>query len=142
MTDRRSTNDEIWNPPAGCALDALGMQLVSASGGDAEAQMEVAPIHLNQVGVLQGGIAGAFSDAVAGWATYGDLEEGATFATVQMQTHMLRAVRSGQVLLARARTVHAGRRVAVIEVTVVDRDDPAQRPVAHFTCTQVISKPE
>ena len=125
--------------PAGCFLDVLGIEPTRAGPGAATARMRIGPHHLNQTGVAQGGAVAALADAVAGWATFGLLDEGNLFTTLEMHTNLIRAVRTGDTLLAVASPVHAGRTTCVLEVLVSLVDDGVPtRTVARFSCTQLV----
>lgn len=126
--------------PAGCLLGILGIVPTFAGPGAAHATMVVEAKHLNQSGVVQGGAIVALADAVAGWATYGLLDQGAVFTTLELKTNLLRAVRTGQWLLAVASPIHAGRTTCVLDVAVSITGDGSSpgKTAARFTCTQLI----
>ena len=85
-------------------------------------------------GVLHGGIVATLADTAAGLAMVADLQPGQAFATIELELKLLGAVREGTVT-AVATPVHRGRTTAVYEVTVADPDG---RPVARFSCTQIV----
>lgn len=128
--------------PSGCLLDVFDIVPTRAGPGAAEATMRVGAHHLNQSGVAQGGALIALADAVAGWATYGLLDEGNLFTTLELKANLLRAARVGDELLAIARPIHAGRTTCVIDVEVAHRqeDGSAGKAVARFGCTQLVMK--
>lgn len=126
--------------PAGCLLGILKIVPTFAGPGAAHATMRVETQHLNQSGVAQGGAIIALADAVAGWATYGLLDEGNVFTTLELKANLLRAARVGQQLLAVAVPIHAGRTTVVLDVQVNHTDDGLMpgKPVARFSCTQLV----
>jgi 1,4-dihydroxy-2-naphthoyl-CoA hydrolase len=126
--------------PAGCLLGVLGIVPTLVGPGAAHATMQVEAQHLNQSGVAQGGAIIALADAVAGWATYGLLDEGNLFTTLELKANLLRAARDGQQLLAVATPVHAGRTTIVLDVSVAHTDDcrTPGKAVARFSCTQLV----
>lgn len=125
--------------PSGCLLDVLGIEPTHAGPGAATARMRIGEHHLNQTGVAQGGAVAALADAVAGWATFGLLDEGNLFTTLEMHTNLIRAVRPGDTLIAVASPVHTGRTTCVLEVLVsLLEDGVPTRTVARFSCTQLV----
>lgn len=127
--------------PEGCFLDVTGMRLARAGLGLAEATMPVRPLHLNQAGVVQGGVLAAFGDAVAGWASLAALPASKRFSTVAFSTNLAGAVRLGQTLVGQARVLHAGGSTMVVQADIYREDTsatPARRLVATFTCTQLV----
>ena len=124
--------------PAGCALAEAGVEPVFAHDGRAVARMAVAERHLNQVGVVQGGVYATLADATAGFAALSALSEDKTFTTLEMRVNLLRGARRGDILVAEARPVHVGGTTMVLEVHVLREGDQPRRPCAFFTCTQLL----
>jgi uncharacterized protein (TIGR00369 family) len=124
--------------PAGCALAEAGVEPVFAHEGLAVARMVVEERHLNQVGVVQGGVYATLADATAGFATMSALSEDKTFTTLEMRVNLLRGARHGDLLVAEARPVHIGGTTMVVEVRVLRDGDQQRRPCAFFTCTQLL----
>jgi uncharacterized protein (TIGR00369 family) len=132
--------------PPGCLLDRLDMVLTHAGPGAARGTMLVGAHHLNQVGVAQAGAIVALADATAGWAAKTAVGGEATFTTLELNANLLRGVRTGQTLVARAMPVHLGRTTLVIGVDV-RVDDSARdgngatgggKLVATFRCTELV----
>lgn len=72
-------------------------------------------------GALHGGAVMSLADAAGGLCAFLNLPDGASgTTTIQSHTNFLRAVTAGEVE-ARARPVHAGRTVIVVETEVRDR---------------------
>jgi uncharacterized protein (TIGR00369 family) len=124
--------------PAGCAIDAMGIRPVWAEAGTARAEMTVEQHHLNQVGVVQGGVNALFADAVAGWAAMSALPDGKTFVTLEMRINLLRATRPGRRLLGEAKPIHLGGTTLVFGVTLYPEDGSVEKPTAYFICTQLV----
>lgn len=132
--------------PSGSIFDVLQIQPSRVGPGAAVAHMRIGPQHLNQRGFCQGGAIVALADATAGWATYCLVPEGQRFTTLQLQTNFLGGCRAGDLLVATAAPVHAGRTTVVLTVDVgrldvgrLDSPDEATATrCAYFTCTQVI----
>lgn len=125
--------------PEGCLLDVLGIEPTHAGPGAATARMSIEQHHLNQTGIGQGGAVVALADAVAGWATFGLLDQGNLFATLEMHCNLIRALRPGDTVVAVASPVHTGRTTCVLEVVVrLIEDGSPSRTVARFSCTQFV----
>lgn len=93
----------------------LGMQTVHAGPGGADVRLQVHPTHLNDVGIVHGGVVFALADqAVAVAANTGDRVAVASTFTI----HFLKAAHEGDELIARARPVRIGRTVSVYNVEI------------------------
>ncbi|WP_324274936.1 PaaI family thioesterase [Blastococcus brunescens] len=124
--------------PQGSAIDTMGIRPTWAADGTARAEMVVEDHHLNQVGVVQGGVYALLADAVAGWAAMSVLPEGKSFVTLDLRINLLRAIRSGSRLIAEALPVHSGSTTLVFEVRVHADSATAAKPAAFFVCTQLV----
>jgi 1,4-dihydroxy-2-naphthoyl-CoA hydrolase len=123
--------------PPNCAIAANGIVPTWVQNGVAHAEMLVAEHHLNQVGVVQGGVYALFADAVAGFAAMSAVKDGKTFVTLDMRVNLLRAVSSGTRLLAEAEPIHLGRSTLVFGVTLYP-EGAVEKPTAFFVCTQLV----
>jgi len=124
--------------PEGCAIATMGITPILADGGLARARMVVTEKHLNQVGVVQGGVYALFADATAGWAAMSLLPKNKTFVTLEMRVNLLRAVRPGATLLAESTPIHRGGATLVFGVRVWDEGGTSERLSAYFVCTQMV----
>jgi len=133
-SDNLSALDEFLRRAEGGVVDLLGIRIEQLTRERTVLTME----HRNDLsmpyGVLHGGIVATLADTAAGLAMVADLQPGQAFATIELELKLLGAVREGTVT-AVATPVHRGRTTAVYEVTVTGPDD---RPVARFSCTQMI----
>ena len=125
--------------PKGRLHDVFDMRLLKVGPGAALAEMALKEVHMNQRGIAQAGAIVAFADAAAGWATMPALAEGTHFTTLELKTNMLRAARAGEVLHAEAKPVHVGSSTVVLDVLVYRRE-ARDKPIARFTCTQLVLK--
>lgn len=126
--------------PPDCLLGAFGIRPTHVGRGACRAEMTIAPVHLNQRGITQGGALIALADAAAGWASYAAAASG-RFTTVSIASNLLRAARDGEAVVARAAPVHLGRTTLVIEVAVIRAADDGSaepKPLAQVTCTQLV----
>jgi len=92
----------------------LGMRLVSAGEGTAEAELPVREDLYNAMGTLHGGVFCDLADATMGAAIASRAAPGETFATTNLTVHLFLPVRDG-VMRARARLVRRGRRTGYAE---------------------------
>ena len=117
--------------------DLVGFRLVSCAEGEARIELDAGPRHHNPMGIVHGGILCDLADAAMGVALAAALDEGETFATLQLSASYLRSVRDGR-LTATGRLVHRGKSVAHAEAEVTDGES---RTVARFTSTCLVSRP-
>ncbi|MFO7173197.1 MAG: PaaI family thioesterase [Bacillota bacterium] len=111
----------------------VGCELVAAGGGEARARMRYRPEHDNIHGTIHGGAIATLADFTLGWAVRASLPAGTPLATVELKINYLRPARGD--LEARARVLHQGRTLAVVEADVVDA---AGAPVARVLSTFAI----
>ena len=94
-----------------------GIDIVSAEPGVAVLKMPVRPDMHNGVGWLQGGMLVAIADEAMALALYPLLEKDEGIATIAESTSFVKGVREG-IILAEARVIKKGRRVAFMEADV------------------------
>jgi uncharacterized protein (TIGR00369 family) len=95
----------------------MGIDIANAEPGIAVLTMTVRPDMHNGVGWLQGGILVAIADEAMALALYPLLEKNEGIATIAESTSFIKGVRKGTIL-AEARVVKKGRRVAFMEAEV------------------------
>jgi len=117
--------------------ELLDTQAISASPTEARARVEWRAALCTSGGVLHGGVLMALADSVGAWCASFHLPSGATTATTQSTTNLLRAVRDRHVE-AVARPLHTGRSLIVVETELRDADN---RLVAKTTQTQAVLTP-
>jgi acyl-CoA thioesterase len=94
-----------------------GIDIVKAEPGNAILSMPVRPDMYNGVGWLQGGMLVAIADEAMALALYPLLEKSEGIATIAESTSFIKGVRKGSIL-AEARVIRKGRRVAFMEAEV------------------------
>jgi uncharacterized protein (TIGR00369 family) len=94
-----------------------GIDIVKAEPGKAVLTMPVRPDMHNGVGWLQGGMLVAVADEAMALALYPLLKKNEGIATIAESTSFIRGVQKGSVL-AEARVIRKGRRVAFMEAEV------------------------
>ena len=116
-------------PPPVASL--IGSVLTTVEPGRAVVELEAEPRHANPMGTVHGGILCDVADAAMGMAYASALDEGETFATLELKINFLKPVWTGK-LAATGRVVKGGRTVGLVECDVVDAKD---RLVARATST-------
>lgn len=103
----------------GTLADLLGLRFVEASPDRVVAELPVRDAVTTVGGAVHGGALMALADTVGAAATFLNLPEGATTATLESKTNFLAAGRSGP-LRAEATCLHRGRRTMVWQTRVTD----------------------
>jgi acyl-CoA thioesterase len=99
----------------------LGIAVEEASPGRARLRLNADGRHLNGDGIVHGGVLPALADAAMGSAARTLHGDRAQLLTAESNLRYLRAFERGA-LLADARVVKAGRRIAVVEVDISEAD--------------------
>ena len=116
----------------------LGVEPVEASDDRFVGRMVVDRRHLHPGGLVHGGAWVALADSVGAWQTFRHLPPGHDFTTVEMKLNVFGAAGPGDVLVATAEHLHAGRSTHVVEVSVTKNDE---RLVANLVITQFVLAP-
>ena len=111
----------------------LGLRIVAADEGRVTFEFDAGPEHSSPPGTLHGGILCDLADGAMGCATLSQLEEGASFATVELKINFLKPVWTGKVT-AIGRVIKQGRTISLCECDMTAEDGSL---VAHATCTQM-----
>ena len=112
--------DEERRVPIGVTL---GFTLVEVDDGLAVFEAEAGPWAYNPIGSVHGGWYAAVLDAPLGCALYSTLPAGVGYTTLELKVNIIRGVRPDTgALRAVGRVVHRGRRTAVTEARMEDRD--------------------
>lgn len=120
---RRGMRPPLWQ--------TLGLHIVRLEVGDACLALKPAEIHANMAGGVHGGAIATLIDACGGAAVWTVLGSGDTLATLDLNVTYTRSIAcDGPRLLAAGKVVHAGRRVAVVDVRVEDGHHDDQSPIA------------
>ena len=117
----------------------IGLEITHASDKRIEGRLEIRPQLLAPNGFLHGGTVIAVADSCCGYGAFATLPDGATgFTTIELKTNFLGTMREG-VLRCVAIPCHLGRSTQVWDATIAG--DGADRPLARFSCTQLILWP-
>jgi uncharacterized protein (TIGR00369 family) len=107
-------------PPPVATL--IGFTIGSVEPGRVVMEMNAGPQHANPMGTLHGGILCDLADAAMGMAYASLLNEGETFATLELKINFLKPVWTGR-LTATGRLVKVGNTVGLVECDVHDDKD-------------------
>jgi uncharacterized protein (TIGR00369 family) len=118
MLDRieQTIRGEVPPPPI---AKLIGFTLVSAKPGEAVVEFQATEAHANPMGTLHGGVLCDIADAAMGIAYAANLEEGESFATLELKINFLKPIWKSR-LRAIGRVVKQGRTVGFIECDVTD----------------------
>jgi len=97
----------------------VGMRLVEIEPGRARFELDAEERHANPMGTLHGGILCDLADGAMGCAYASLLEDGESFATLELKINFLRPFWTGR-LTATARVVSSGRTVGMAECEIHD----------------------
>ena len=119
--------------------DLLGFDIVEAEHGKAVFEGLPEFRHYNPIGTVHGGLALTLLDSAMGSAVMSTLEAGWSYTTAQLSIHLVRSIAvDAGTIVAKAKIVHRGKRVATAEGTLVDAKGNL---LAHGTTTCVIMEP-
>jgi uncharacterized protein (TIGR00369 family) len=119
--------------PAPPVSQLVGLRIVAAEEGRVTFEFDAGPQHSSPPGTLHGGILCDLADAAMGCALVSVLDEGASFATVELKINFLKPVWEAR-LTADGAIVKAGRTVSLCECRITDEGGSL---VAYATSTQM-----
>ena len=120
MISPLSASDEFATIPAN---QFFGFTLVSRDTDQAEVSLRIKPDHIQEEGIVHGGVTTALADTAAVHALYQDLPRDKTMTSIEFKLNFLRPVRdTGGELRASARVVKRGKTVALCDVDVHQQD--------------------
>jgi uncharacterized protein (TIGR00369 family) len=119
--------------PTAPVSQLVGLRMVAAEEGRVTFELEAGPQHSSPPGTLHGGILCDLADAAMGCAVLSVLEEGASFATVELKINFLKPVWNAR-LTAVGATIKVGRTLTLCECRISDEGGSL---VAYATSTQM-----
>jgi uncharacterized protein (TIGR00369 family) len=119
--------------PAPPVSQLVGLRMVAAEEGRVTFELDAGPQHSSPPGTLHGGILCDLADAAMGCAVVSELEEGASFATVELKINFLKPVWNAR-LTAVGATIKVGRTLTLCECRITDEGGSL---VAYATSTQM-----
>jgi uncharacterized protein (TIGR00369 family) len=114
----------------------LGIELVDLADGFARLRLPVASGLHQGYGVAHGGAITSLADSALAIALMTQIEPGQRVFTIELKVNFLMSIESGE-MIAEARVVHKGRRIAVGEVDIKDNEG---RMVAKMLSTYSIGR--
>ena len=111
----------------------IGFQMVAVEQGRVTFEFVAGPQHSSPPGTLHGGILCDVADAAMGCAAFSLLEEGESFATVELKINFLKPVWDAR-LTAVGSIVKAGRTLTLCDCRITDDGGSL---VAYATSTQM-----
>ncbi|MFW5836924.1 MAG: PaaI family thioesterase [Desulfovibrionaceae bacterium] len=98
----------------------LGVEVAAILDGEAELRLPLAPELVQGAGFIAGGVVATLLDEAMAHAVMAGLPDGASTSTVELSVRYLRPVQApvegeARKLIAKARVIHRGRRVATVE---------------------------
>jgi uncharacterized protein (TIGR00369 family) len=120
-------------------LQLLGIQLEQLGAGEAEMSLEIAPKHLQTMGIAHGGVIASILDSVTWWAAFAGLEpeDRGRLVSVDLKLNYLSAIKSGRAV-AKGKCKKAGARICY---AVGEIFDESGRLVADGSSTLIVARP-
>lgn len=100
----------------------LGLKLGEVANGEVSIQLEVRDELKQNRGVVHGGAVASLIDTASAFAVLTQIELAEKVTTTDLTIHYLRPITAG-CMIARARTLRAGKRLIVLSVEVTSDDD-------------------
>ena len=119
--------------PAPPVSQLVGLRMVAAEEGRVTFELDAGPQHSSPPGTLHGGILCDLADAAMGCALVSVLEDGASFATVELKINFLKPIWSAR-LTAIGGIIKTGRTLSLCECRITDEGGSL---VAYATSTQM-----
>jgi uncharacterized protein (TIGR00369 family) len=117
--------------PGAAVAELIGMRMIAAEPGRVTFELDAGPEHSSPPGTLHGGILCDLADAAMGCANLSQLDEGETFATVELKINFLKPVWTGR-LSAVGEVLKAGRTLSLLDCRITDESGSL---VAYATST-------
>ncbi len=121
--------------PAPSITQTIPMSMVHISEGSVRFTAQADERHLNPMGGVHGGFAATVLDSVTACAVHSMLEAGASYATVDLNVKMVKAIPKNTELLAEGKILHISKSIGVSEGSIKLADGTL---LAHATATCVI----
>lgn len=116
----------------------IGIHIHHISAGYIEAEIEITPNHLQQMGFVHGGVTATFADVVSGFAAYTLVKKGQGVVTADLRVSYLNPG-VGTKLYAKGWVIKAGSRMHFCEAELWTVDENGLRKeVAKSSSTMVV----
>ncbi|MCC7533578.1 MAG: PaaI family thioesterase [Bacteroidia bacterium] len=116
----------------------LGMRITTIEAGIANAEMEITPTHLQQLGFIHGGVTATFADVVMGFAAYTLIKRGQSVVTADLRISYLNPG-IGNKLFAKGWVIKPGSRMHFCEAELWTEDNSGKQTIiAKCSSTMVV----
>jgi uncharacterized protein (TIGR00369 family) len=102
-------------------LQTLDFKVENIRAGEAVFTFQPQEFHYNPIGTVHGGVISAILDSAMGCSIHAQLPAGMGYTTLELKVNFLKAItiKTGE-LRAIGKVIHAGRRTALVEASLVD----------------------
>ena len=121
------------------AMRTLGARLTRVEPGEVEIELPYRDDLTQQHGFLHAGVVTAVLDSACGYAAFSLMPPGAGVLSVEFKVNLL-APANGDLLIARARVLRAGRTISVCQADATMRSGGDETPVATMLGTMMTVK--
>jgi uncharacterized protein (TIGR00369 family) len=111
----------------------ISMEIKDMEYGHCRIEVVVKEKHLQNFGIIHGGVYSSLVDAAAFWAVYTQIEEGLGMTTVEIKVNFLSPVSTGR-LIAKGRSIKVGKTLCLGEALI---EDETGKLLAHGTSTMM-----
>ena len=115
-------------------MATLGARLARIEPGEVDIEMPIDASVSQQHGFAHAGAVASIADSACGYAAFSLMPDDAGVLAVEFKINLL-APAAGELLIARARVVRAGRTLSVCQADVVAVNEGVERSVAMMTAT-------
>ncbi|MBW7844525.1 MAG: PaaI family thioesterase [Bacteroidia bacterium] len=116
----------------------LGMRITTIEAGIANAEMEITPTHLQQLGFIHGGVTATFADVVMGFAAYTLIKRGQSVVTADLRISYLNPG-IGNKLFAKGWVIKPGSRMHFCEAELWTEDNSGKQTIiAKCSSTMIV----
>jgi uncharacterized protein (TIGR00369 family) len=111
----------------------ISMEMRDMEYGHCRIEVVVKEKHLQNFGIVHGGVYSSLVDAAAFWAVYPQIDEGLGMTTVEIKVNFLAPASTGH-LIAKGRSIKVGKTLCLGEALI---EDEMGRLLAHGTSTMM-----
>jgi uncharacterized protein (TIGR00369 family) len=118
----------------GCPYFTLiSMEMKEMAYGQCRIEVDVGEKHLQNFGIVHGGVYSSLADAAAFWAVYSQIDEALGMTTVEIKLNFLAPTSTGR-LIAKGRSIKVGKTLCLGEALI---EDKGGKLLAHGTSTMM-----
>jgi uncharacterized protein (TIGR00369 family) len=105
----------------------ISMEMKNVEYGHCRIEVVVKEKHLQNFGIVHGGVYSSLVDAAAFWAVYPQIDGGLGMTTVEIKVNFLAPASTGH-LIAKGRSIKAGKTLCLGEALIEDEIGKSARP--------------